>query len=46
MEKVHLLGFTEDEMKSFAREMGEAAFRGRQIFRWKISVKDQEESGS
>ncbi|HIU95894.1 MAG TPA: 23S rRNA (adenine(2503)-C(2))-methyltransferase RlmN [Candidatus Copromorpha excrementipullorum] len=34
MEKVHLLGFTEDEMKSFAREMGEAAFRGRQIFRW------------
>ena len=34
MEKVHLLGFTEDEMKSFAREMGEAAFRGKQIFRW------------
>ena len=34
MEKVHLLGFTEDEMKRFAREMGEAAFRGRQIFRW------------
>ena len=39
MEKVHLLGFTEDEMKSFAREMGEAAFRGRQIFRWTVTGK-------
>lgn len=34
MDKRHLLELTEEEMKSFAREMGEAAFRGKQIFRW------------
>ena len=34
MTKTNLLGMTIEEMMSFAAELGEAPFRGKQLFRW------------
>ena len=34
MERKDLLGMTIEELKQFAVELGEAPFRGRQLFRW------------
>lgn len=34
MMKKNLLGLTMDELKAFAVELGEAPFRGRQLFQW------------
>lgn len=34
MEKTNLLGLDEKELKSFAEKTGEAAFRGKQLFKW------------
>ena len=34
MEQKDLLGMTIEELKQFAVELGEAPFRGKQLFRW------------
>ena len=34
MEKKELLGLTADELKGYMKEMGEPAFRGKQLFTW------------
>ena len=33
-ERTHLLGMTRDELSSFARSLGEPAYRGTQLYRW------------
>ncbi len=44
MEKTNLLGLTEDELKEFAVKQGEAAFRGKQLFKWlSAGVRDFDE---
>ena len=34
MEKTNLQGLTSEELQSFMKEIGEASFRGRQLFKW------------
>lgn len=44
MEKTNLLGLDEKELKGFAAEIGEASFRGKQLFKWIYrGVKDFDE---
>ena len=34
MKKTNLQGLTSEELQSFMKEIGEASFRGRQLFKW------------